>query len=409
MYVNRSGSNMDGVKQAACDAIERAEDDLFKVSQDIWSHPEENFQEHHAHEALTAFLEKYGFNVEKHFHLPTAFRAVLGDENIGPHVAVLCEYDALPEIGHACGHNLIAEVGVAAALGVKAAFEYLRKPVGKFTVLGTPAEEGGGGKIDLINAGVFNGVDVAMMAHPAPYNVPTIGFLALKTVSVKFLGKAAHASVSPWEGVNALDAAVLCYQSVSCLRQHMKPSWKVHGIITKGGTKPNIIPEETKLEFYIRAPTKVELAVLEKKVHTCFESAATSTGCRAEINWSTRPHLNVVNNMTIADLYRTNAILVGVDFEKYGMQDVSNIPTGSTDMGNVSHVVPSIHPIFYIGSTSVNHTRDFTTASGDPIAQPFTLAQGKALAMTALDILSNPAILDKAKDEFIKTVQPNPE
>ncbi|KAL3882773.1 hypothetical protein ACJMK2_029080 [Sinanodonta woodiana] len=176
---------MDGAKQAACDAIERAKDDLFKVSQDIWSHPEENFQEHHAHEALTAFLEKYGFNVEKNFHLPTAFRAVLGDGNTGPHVAVL---DALPEIGHACGHNLIAEVGVAAALGVKAAFEYVGKPVGKFTVLGTPAEEGGGGKIDLINAGVFNGVDVAMMAHPAPYNEPAIGFLAVKTINVQVFG-----------------------------------------------------------------------------------------------------------------------------------------------------------------------------------------------------------------------------
>ncbi|KAL3882707.1 hypothetical protein ACJMK2_029020 [Sinanodonta woodiana] len=338
---------MDGAKQAACDAIERAKDDLFKVSQEIWSHPEENFQEHHAHEALTVFLEKHGFNVEKNFHLPTAFRAVLGDGNTGPHVAVLCEYDALPEIGHACGHNLIAEVGVAAALGVKAAFDYVGKPVGK---------EGGGGKIDLINAGVFNGVDVAMMAHPAPYNEPAIGFLAVKTVNVKFLGKAAHASAFPWEGVNALDAAVLCYQSVSCLRQQMKPTWRVH-----------------------------------------------------EIHWSTRPYLNAVKNMTVADIYRTNAVLVGVDFKKYGIPDGFNTSTGSTDMGNVSHVVPSIHPMFYIGSTSVNHTRDFTTASGDPIAQPFTLAQGKALAMTALDILSNPAILDKVKDEFKQNVQPNPE
>ncbi|KAL3882775.1 hypothetical protein ACJMK2_029082 [Sinanodonta woodiana] len=358
---------MDDAKQAACDAIERAKDDLFKVSQDIWSHPEENFQEHLAHEALTSFLEKHGFNVEKNFHLQTAFRAVLGDGNTGPHVAVLCEYDALPEIGHACGHNLIAEVGVAAALGVKAAFESVGKPVGKFTVLGTPAEEGGGGKIDLINAGVFNGVDVAMMAHPAPYNVEAIEFLAIKSVTVKFLGKAAHASAFPWEGVNALDAAVLCYQSVSCLRQQMKPTWRVHVI-------------------------KYILQNLQ-----------------AEINWSTRPNLNVVNNMTIVNLYRTNAVSVGVDFEKYGVPEGSNIPTGSTDMGNVSHVVPSIHPMFYIGSTSVNHTRDFTGASGDPIAQPFTLAQGKALAMTALDILSNPAIVGKAKDEFNTTVRRNAE
>ncbi|KAL3882705.1 hypothetical protein ACJMK2_029018 [Sinanodonta woodiana] len=340
---------MDGVNQAACHAIERAKDDLFKVSQDIWFHPEETFQEHHAHKALTVFLEKYGFNVAKHFHLRTAFRAVLGDGNTGNHVAVPCEYDALPEIGHACGHNLISEVGVAASLGIKATFEYVGKPVGKF--------------ITCIDS---------QTSHYIFYRG-----------NVRFLGKAAHASVSPWEAVNALDAAVLCYQRV---------------YNKKEGTKPNIIQEETELEFYIRAPTKVELTVLVGKVQQSFESAAISTGCRAEIHWSTRPYLNAVKNFTVADIYKINA--------KYRVPDGSNTSIGSTDMGNVSQVVPSIHPMFYIGSTSFSRTRDFTTATGDPIAQPFTLAQGKALAMTALDILSNPANLEKVKDEFNKAIHP---
>ncbi|XP_053398312.1 peptidase M20 domain-containing protein 2-like [Mercenaria mercenaria] len=231
-------------------------------------------------------------------------KSVFGESTDGPHIVVICEYDALPVIGHACGHNLIAEVGLAAGIGIRAALKGSEKPLGKvgqsagigtrpalksseksldkLTILGTPAEEGGGGKIDMIEAGVFMDVDVALMAHPAPVNQDAIHALAIDQVTVKYHGHAAHASAFPWNGVNALDAAVLCYQNVSCHRQQFKPTWRVHGVIKNGGTKPNIIPDLTELEFYARTPSKEELSVLMEKLDLCFKSAATATGCTVE-------------------------------------------------------------------------------------------------------------------------------
>lgn len=386
--------------KAACDEIDAAATALNELSLEIWNHPEENFQETHAHKVLTDFLEPRGLNVEKNYIVETGFRSVFGTTEDGPHVAVLCEYDALPEIGHGCGHNLIAEVGIAAGIGVHAAFKANGKPLGKLTIMGTPAEEGGGGKIDMINAKCFDDVDVAMMAHPAPFDIAALEFLAIDQVEVKFHGKAAHASAFPWDGVNALDAAVLCYQNVSCMRQQLKPTWRVHGIIKNGGVKPNIIPELTELEYYARTPSKRELEELIKKLDSCFQSAAAATGCTVEICWRGRPFLDVITNKTTSNLYLNNAKLVGVDFDAHGPPDKANIPAGSTDMGNVSYVVPSIHPMFYIGTNAVNHTRGFTEASGDPKAQPFTIAVGKALAMTAMDIFTQPETLKSIKEEF---------
>lgn len=388
---------MDKLKSAACEAIDNVSEGLHQISQDIWNNPELNYEEHHAHKVLTDFLENQGFNVERKYKIDTAFRAVYGSTESGPHVSVLCEYDALPEIGHACGHNLIAEAGVAAGIGIKAAFEAAGKPLGKVTVLGTPNEENYGGKIDLLNAGAFEDFDVSMMVHPRPLNLRRSEALCLDGVTVKYHGHAVHAAAFPWQGVNALDAAVLCYQTVSCMRQQMKPTWRVHGIITNGGAKPNIIPEYAELEFYIRAPTKSELEVLKEKIIGCFESAATGTGCKLEYTFSERPYLNVVSNKTLEETFVKNAALLGLDFADSGSVDK---PMGSTDMGNVSHVVPSIHPFFYIGTSAVNHTRDFTTASGDVKAQPYTLKQGKIMACTALDVFSKPDLLAQIKQDF---------
>ncbi|KAK3091322.1 hypothetical protein FSP39_018916 [Pinctada imbricata] len=272
---------MDNLKQAACDAIDAASTYLYDISQDIWSNPELSYNEHYAHYVLTRVQEEKGFCVEKKYKIDTAFRATIGCKENGPHVVVICEYDALPEIGHACGHNLIAESGVAAALGIQAAFLKAGRPLGLLSVLGTPAEEGGGGKVRLIKEGVFDDVNVAMMLHPAPMDSSHADFfLAANLVKVKYLGKASHAAAFPWEGINALDAAVTCYQTISNLRQQMKPTWRVHGIITNGGVKPNIIPEESNMEFIIRAPTKAEFDLLTKKCLECFESAAKATSCK---------------------------------------------------------------------------------------------------------------------------------
>ncbi|XP_060596047.1 peptidase M20 domain-containing protein 2-like [Ruditapes philippinarum] len=392
---------MTDLKQKAYDAIDEIATDLDKISKDIWENPEENFEEVKAHANITAFLEEKGFQVERNYITKTGFRSTFGENSDGPHIVVICEYDALPLIGHACGHNLIAEVGLASGIGIRAALGNSEKPLGKLTILGTPAEEGGGGKIDMIKAGVFKDVDIAMMAHPSPFNLAAFHSLAIEQVTVKYHGQSAHASAFPWNGVNALDAAVLCYQNVSCLRQQFKPTWRVHGVIKNGGSKPNIIPDLTELEFYARTPTKSELTVLMEKVDKCFESAAAATGCTVEISWSGRPYYDMKNNKTMSDLYYKNGTQLGIDFDKHGVAHFDgNAPTGSTDMGNVSYETPSIHPMFYIGTDAVNHTKGFTAASGDQVAQKYTIAVAKAIAATAIDILQDPKLLARIKEEY---------
>ncbi|XP_046560563.1 xaa-Arg dipeptidase-like [Haliotis rubra] len=385
-------------KDVACREIDVHSSDLNTLSQEIWKHPELCYTETFAHDYLTTFLEKHGFEVERNYMLDTAFRAVFGKDGTGPHVAIMCEYDALPEIGHACGHNLIAEVGVAAGLGVKAALQATGTG-GKVTVLGTPAEEGGGGKVDLIHANAFEGVDVAMMAHPAPLTAVDASYLSREQCNIKFHGKASHAAGFPWKGINALDAAVLCYQNISCLRQQMKPDWRVHGIIKNGGAKANIIPELAELEYYLRTPTDEDMGILKNKFIQCIMAAAAATGCKAEYDFEPKAYSNVVTNRSLAKSFTTNANTLGIELtpkEKY-----AGMSMGSTDMGNVSHVVPSIHPLYYVGVDGcLNHTREFTTASGAPEAQPLTLEISKALAMTAVDVYTSPEMLTDIQTDF---------
>ncbi|KAL5010057.1 hypothetical protein ScPMuIL_012362 [Solemya velum] len=386
---------MDTLKKSACKAIDEASQQLHKLSKTIWEKPELNFEEKNAHQVLCDFLDQHGFSAERSYKLDTAFRAVIGDK--GPHVGILCEYDALPDIGHACGHNLIAEVGIAAGLGIKAAFDTAGKPMGKLTILGTPAEEGGGGKVDLINAGAFEGMDTAMMAHPSPFDLMEMTSLATESVTVTFHGKASHAAAFPWDGVNALDAAVMCYQTISCMRQQFRPTWRVHGIIKNGGAKPNIIPETSVLEYSVRAPTVVELEILKAKIIQCIESAAKGSGCTVDYKF-TRPYLNILTNDSLIKKYKENMKLLGVDFPSGANGNF----TASTDMGNVSYVVPSIHPCFYIGTDAMNHTRAFTEAGGADKAQSFTIIQGKALALTALDVFNKAGLLDEIHMDFQK-------
>ncbi|KAL3882255.1 hypothetical protein ACJMK2_028617 [Sinanodonta woodiana] len=392
------------LKEIACEAIDKYVAELHKLSQDIWNNPELAFQEYFAHERLATFLETLNFTVQRKFKLETAFKAFYGNESSpGPHVAVLCEYDALPGIGHACGHNLIAEVGVGAALGIQAAMKAVSHRMGKLTVLGTPAEEGMCGKADLIQLGAFEGLDVAIMAHPSQVTLSKPRYVSMTPVNIIYKGKASHASSYPWEGVNALDAAVLCYNNISCLRQQMKPDWRVHGVIKNGGEQANIVPEKTELEYYIRTPNDGDMIVLRKKISDCIEAAAMATGCTVDYKFGTKSYSYLMSNTTLATLYEQNAKLVGVEFEtdeekrqKFG---------GSTDMGNVSQILPSIHPKFYIGTNFSQHTREFAAAAGDPIAQPYTMAVAKALAMTAIDLYTDPTLLEKVKKDFEEDIQ----
>nr|XP_046268593.1 peptidase M20 domain-containing protein 2-like [Scatophagus argus] len=383
--------------------VDYRKDELYSLSRDLWNRPELSGNETHAHDRLVSFFSQdQTWTVESHYKLPTAFRALWGPVGGGEgmpglNVGFLCEYDALPGIGHACGHNLIAEVGAAAAVALKAALESqteLPVPV-KITVLGTPSEEEAGGKIDLMEAGAFADIDLVFMAHPAQQDASFLPCVALHEVSVKYHGKASHASAYPWEGVNALDAAVLAYNNLSALRQQLKPEWRLHGIIKHGGMKPNIIPAYTELEFYIRTPLVEDLLDLKAKAEACFRAAATATGCKVEIVYPTPAYYNILPNATLTNLYENNGKALGIQFP----EQPANF-SGSTDFGNVSFIVPGIHPFFYIGTNAFNHTEEYTEAAGAEKAQLFTLRTAKALAMTAVDVVCCPALLRQVREDF---------
>ncbi|CAJ1073498.1 peptidase M20 domain-containing protein 2-like [Xyrichtys novacula] len=302
--------------------IDSQKDELYSLSRDIWSRPELAGEETQAHDRLVRFFSQaHTWTVESHYKLQTAFRASWGpvggrEGEQALNVGFLCEYDALPDIGHACGHNLIAEVGAAAALGLKAALQNqteLPVPV-KVTVLGTPAEEDIGGKIDLMKAGAFADIDLVFMAHPAQQDASFLPTIALDEVTVKYHGKASHASAYPWEGVNALDAAVLAYNNISVLRQQLKPEWRLHGIIKHGGVKPNIIPDFSELQFYLRTPLVKDLCILKEKAEACLRAAAVATGCKVEITYPCHEYYNILHNATLANLYENNGRSLGIEF-----------------------------------------------------------------------------------------------
>lgn len=393
------------LKQKVGRYIDDAKDILNDLSKDIWSCPEIAYEERKAHDRLVSFFSKEtGWEVEKHFKLETAFRATWGpggsEDGHVINVGFLCEYDALPKIGHACGHNLIAEVGAAAAVGLKTLIEGTPNfPARvKVSVLGTPAEEDVGGKIDMLKQGAFEGLDVVFMAHPSQEDAPYLPDVAEHDVVVKYHGKASHAASHPWAGINALDAAVLAYNNVSVLRQQLKPDWRVHGIIKNGGVKPNIIPDYTELEYYLRTPSRKDLPIIKAKAEMCFRSAAIATGCEVEIEFARNAFDNILRNITLEDLYETNGKALGMEFTID--EEVLKNSSGSTDFGNVSFIVPGIHPYFYIGTDALNHTEEYTVASGDEKAQFYTLRAAKALAMTALDVLLCPDVLHTVKEEF---------
>ncbi|HWQ27500.1 MAG TPA: M20 family metallopeptidase [Dehalococcoidia bacterium] len=376
----------------AREAIDAARDDLVRISRDIHGHPELAFEERHAAEVLTAFLERQGFAVERGVAgLDTAFRATWGEGPVT--VAYLLEYDALPEIGHACGHNLIATASLAGALGLKAA---VGPADARVVALGTPAEEGGGGKILMINAGVFRDVDVALMAHPAPVDIAAPPMYGVATVVVRYRGKASHASFAPELGINALDAMVTAYQAIAQLRQHMRRDSRIHGIITDGGTKPNIVPEHAAGEFYVRALDPAYLEELKRRVEKCFEAGALAAGATVEWEYRGFDYAPMRNNRPLVEAYRRHAEALGRRF----FDGVGAESTGSTDQGNVSQVVPAIHPMFGVGQFAVNHSPEFTQASITDAAHEAMLQVGKALAFTGVDVALDPDLLRRAKEAF---------
>uniref|UniRef100_A0A7M5XFK9 Peptidase M20 domain-containing protein 2 n=1 Tax=Clytia hemisphaerica TaxID=252671 RepID=A0A7M5XFK9_9CNID len=385
------------LKKVVDKTIENRKNDLNDISQEIWKNPELSFNEVKAHECLTNFLEKEGFTVSRKTPLETSFVAKYGDCTGGIKVGVICEYDALPKIGHACGHNLIAEAGIGAALALKAAMDSSKDLKINLIVYGTPAEEGGGGKCLMLEKGVFDEADICMMSHPTPVEISTPIWLARIQLDIVFHGKTAHAAAAPWEGINALDAAVACYNNVSMLRRQMKPTNRIHCTIVDGGERPNIIPERAEILYCTRSQKDKDNEKLIEKLRRCAEGAAQATGCTMEMKESGPFYAAVNTNQVMIDLYIGNAKSLGVPFEDDHMRETFQ---ASTDMGNVSAMKPSIHPIYKIKSEDVNHNHGFTKAAGSSESQLPTLNSAKSMAMTAIDIVCEKGLLNKIQKSF---------
>jgi amidohydrolase len=323
--------------------------------------------------------------------MPTAFDAVHGSGR--PAVAFLAEYDALPDIGHACGHNLIATASVGAALGTAKAVDHLG---GRVSAIGTPAEEVYGGKALMADRGYFRDLDAAMLVHPDNADIATAQALACQTLYVEFVGKPAHAAARPEAGINALEAMLISFASVNSLRQHIRSSSRVHGIITDGGQAVNVVPAHSAAEFLIRARDDAYLDELKEKVLRCFVGAATATGAELKYRWDEARYATMRNNIPMAKLYQQNMRR----FKRSPILIESRDAFGSTDMGNVSHLAPSIQPYVAIASGALIHTREFADAAASDVGIQGMLDAAKAMAMTAVDLLASPAIMDKVRQDF---------
>lgn len=388
-------TDLTALKERATAEVARWTDRLLEVSHDIHAHPELCFEEHHAHEVLTAVLAEAGLAPERGaFGVPTAFRATAGAS--GPVVAVLCEYDALPGIGHACGHNVIAAAGLGAGLALAAV---AAEAGGRVAVLGTPAEEGGGGKIVMERAGAFDGVDAAMMIHPADADLLLMSSLAIQTLDVTYEGRAAHAAAAPWKGRNALDAAVLGYVNVAALRQHITPEERVHGVLTEAGEKPNIVPRRAAAQWYVRSPSAAGLEELKARVLTCLHAGAEASGCTMQHTWDDRPYLDVRDNEVMMAAFAANAAALGRPLTDPRAAGAPRV-LGSTDMGNVSYRCPSIHPMLQVAPSGVAiHTPEFAAHAVSAAADRAVVDGALAMAHTAIDLWCTGLLAD-AKRSF---------
>jgi amidohydrolase len=388
---------MADLKDSIARAVDRLADQLEALSHRIHAHPELAYQEVKACGWLSEFLTQQGYTVEPGVGgVDTAFRATI-ETGDGPTIAILCEYDALPGIGHACGHNVIATAGAGAGAALAAVKAEL--PRGRVQVIGTPAEEGGGGKVKLIKAGVFKDVDCAMMIHGFDRTILHQDLLGIARGTFEFTGKASHASADPWEGVNALDACIQMYNAVSMMRQQIRPDCRIHGIITSGGAAANIIPEYAASVFYVRAPRTDTMWDLFKRVTAAAEGAARATGCTLKVT----PHDSVYEPMKSS---RVMLDLFAANMKTVGLTEGAPIPDrlGSSDIGNVSQVIPAIQPMVAIAPTGMAiHTREFADAAVKPLARAGMVAAAKTMALTTLDLLAEPARVKAAKDEFART------
>ena len=377
----------------ALSAIEAQAADLIALSHRIHANPEIAYREVQASAWLAEMLTQHGFAVETGIaKLDTAFRATVGSGH--PAVAILAEYDALPGIGHGCGHNIIATAAAGAGIGVAAV---IADTGGSVQVIGTPAEEVYGGKVAMIREGAFDGLDAAMMTHPGSRDTAVATALACAELKVEYFGVEAHAAAQPERGVNALEAMIIAFNSINSLRQHIRTTARVHGVITDGGQAPNIVPGYAAASFLVRAQDDAYLEEMKRKVVACFEAGATATGSTLKLTWNPNQYAAMNTNAAMAEAHRRNLASLGRDVPA----DEAPPPLGSTDMGNVSRIMPGIHPSIAIAPPDVNgHSPQFAECAASAAGDRAVIDGAKALAMTALDVLTDADLRTAMRDEF---------
>jgi amidohydrolase len=373
-----------GHKERAASVVDGRLPDLVALSHDLAAHPELAFEEHRSADAVAGALA--GFEITTGaYGMPTAFKATKGS---GPLVVAICaEYDALPDVGHACGHNVIAAAAVGAGLALGEVADEAGLTV---LVLGTPAEEGGGGKVLMLERGAFESVHAAMMVHP--WNAERLAgrCLAVSHFDVRFSGREAHASAAPWEGVNALDAMTVSQVAIGVLRQQLRPGNQVHGVVLEGGVAANVIPETVHGRFMCRATTIAELEQLDARVRACFDAGALATGATVSFEELSPVYTHMQSDAGLLAAYRANAEALG---RRFTLDDEgAPLPTFSTDMANVSLAVPTIHPLIGIETRAVNHQHAFAAACVTPSADAAVRDGAVAMAWTAIDAATEPEL-----------------
>ncbi|WP_026486404.1 M20 family metallopeptidase [Caldanaerobius polysaccharolyticus] len=385
------------MKEVLIEKIGELKKIAFELNEFLYENPETGNQEFAACEKICEVLSHWDFKIQKgYLGIPTAFKAIYGCGK--PSIAYLCEYDALPEIGHGCGHNMISAISVTAAIALR---EIIDTIGGQVAVFGCPAEETNGAKVAMAEKGAFNDIDVALMVHPSDVTRESGTSLAMEALQFEYLGKAAHAADNPEDGINALDGVLLLFNSINALRQHVKPDVRIHGIIKEGGIAANIIPERAVAQFYVRSESSSYLKEVVKKVKDCARGAAISTGCTLNISNYELSYDNMITNNTLQEVFNKN-------LQSTGVNDIQppKKPSGSSDIGNVSHVVPAIHP--YIGIVQghiPSHTREFALATQTDYAKEMLLKAATALALTGFDIITDKSLLDRIKKEFAESIK----
>ncbi|KQL51245.1 amidohydrolase [Heyndrickxia shackletonii] len=378
--------------------VQSIQSKLWEMSDYLYHHPELGDQEYNSMKLLVEFLEEHDFTVETGIvGRPTAFKAVYDSKKPGPTIAYLSEYDALPGIGHGCGHNMIGTMGAGAGVLLSKVLDEIG---GRVVVLGTPAEETNGAKVPMAEQGIFEDIDAAMILHPSDESYESGESLAMDAIQFDFRGKSSHAAASPEKGINALDTAIQLFNGINALRQHVTSDVRIHGIIKEGGLAANIVPDKAVAQFYVRAKDRNNLNEVVEKVKNIAKGAALMTGAQIYIDNYELSYDNMVTNQTLSNLFTNNLLSTGIAEIKKSKESY-----GSIDMGNVSHVVPAIHPYIGLDSPGLTaHTQEFADTTITENSHNILAKGALALAQTGYDLITNKEVFEKMKEEFYEKV-----